>query len=206
MKVALLLKRDIENIQRFAEAAEIEIGRIVFVGSGNRTPDLSVDVPTAHSSASPRYWDYVISVLIFALAILALCLTHNHAAAVNEALEAEIKKLKPAAEKVAATMQESTSEADLAAKAVATKNREANQLAILDTLSGLLADDIRITEYRAIGRTISLSGFALNATELLGKIDSVPEFSGAKFIAPVTRDGTLNLDRFSLSFDLKGEP
>lgn len=204
--VALVLKREIEPLQKLAEDVGIEITRIMFAGSGSPKSSLSVDLPSARAKASSKTWDYALAFLIFVLSIITLGIMHNHAVALNEMIGTELKRLKPAAEKVVEIGKENASEADFAAQAMMSKTKNPNQLAILDALSGLLADDVRITEYRASGRIISFSGFALNATELLAKIDSAPHFSSAKFTAPVAREAALNLDRFSLSFELRGKP
>ena len=70
----------------------------------------------------------------------------------------------------------------------------------LATLTRLLPQDSWLRELSFDGSEFHASGFAKNATALIGAIDQSGEFAGAQFAAPVVHDASMDADRFELTF------
>lgn len=75
---------------------------------------------------------------------------------------------------------------------------------ILAEVTRILPDGTWVTELTFDGQTVRLVGSSSSASDLIAIIDRSPQFSGAKFEAPLIHDQTNNTDRFDLSFRLRG--
>jgi general secretion pathway protein L len=95
----------------------------------------------------------------------------------------------------------------LAAEAgwLAERKRAAPSLvALLDTLTRLVPDGTWLNRLDMDGKTVRLSGSSPAASTLIGLIENAPQFEKVRFLAPVTRDARLGVERFTLSAGIVG--
>lgn len=70
---------------------------------------------------------------------------------------------------------------------------------VIDEVTRRVPDGAWLTELRADGTALFLSGFASSASSLLGEIEASDMLSDTKFLSPVTREGKDNVERFEIS-------
>jgi len=77
---------------------------------------------------------------------------------------------------------------------------------LMEELTRRLPDSVWLTDFQADGKEIVISGFAGNASSVLGILEASPMLAGAKFRSPVTRAGKENIERFELSAGIVRRP
>ena len=77
-------------------------------------------------------------------------------------------------------------------------------VSILAELTQTLPDGTWITELTIDGAKLRIQGASSQASDLIGLIDRSSRFSNARFEAPVVHDTAAKVDRFDLSFDVRG--
>ncbi len=77
-------------------------------------------------------------------------------------------------------------------------------IAVLRELTQIIPDNTWITELTMEGSKIRIQGASSAASDLIGLIDHSSQFSNAQFEAPLVHDATTNVDRFDLSFSVRG--
>lgn len=77
---------------------------------------------------------------------------------------------------------------------------------VLGELTRRLPDSAWLTEFQAGDKQVLISGFAANASSLLGTLEASAMFANTKFRSPVTREGKDNIERFELSSDIVRSP
>ncbi|MGE5146250.1 MAG: PilN domain-containing protein [Candidatus Eiseniibacteriota bacterium] len=70
---------------------------------------------------------------------------------------------------------------------------------LLNEATRRIPDSAWLNEFRVDDGTLYVSGYAANASSLLGEIEASPILSDAKFLSPVTREGKNNVERFEIS-------
>jgi len=201
--VAIVPKISIETLLVVATGLELTVDRIILANEGFGAGNEFVLPTTRQVSARGGVrLDHCLMALVACLGLAGLVLSHTNALSQGDALEAEIRKLKPLAEKTAQVTRQIESEGVLAVKVADAKAKAPQQIAVLDKLAEVLEDDVRLTEYRATGATVVIAGYAANATRLLSILERSGKFQGAKFVAPVMRDPSNDLDRFSITFEI----
>lgn len=75
---------------------------------------------------------------------------------------------------------------------------------LLDEATRRIPDSAWLSDFRVDDGTVYLSGYAANASSLLGEIEASPLFSDTKFLSPVTREGKNNVERFEMSSAVAG--
>lgn len=203
--VAIITNHEVEDLHNLAEAMGQRVDRLAFgnlddVAHGQ---ELAIKSPTARTPPRLRRLDYGLLTLATCLGVAGLALTHTNAIRQGEALETQIEKFKPLAEKAAKLSRQIEGETALATRVADEKTKSLRQIAVLNGLAEIFGDDVRLSEYRAAGSTVIVTGHAADATRLLSLIDTSKPFYGAKFVAPVMRDQANDLDRFSITFELR---
>lgn len=77
-------------------------------------------------------------------------------------------------------------------------------IAALAELTQIIPDNTWITELTMDGSKIRIQGASSAASDLIGLIDHSRQFSNAQFEAPLVHDTATNVDRFDLSFSVRG--
>jgi len=122
---------------------------------------------------------------------------------VAEALAAEAQRARLRADNAVAMRKELD---DLLQSRRSLRERKLNArstVAILEELTRLLPDDAWIADLQIDGDEVRLTGYATAAASLIGLIDASPRFQTPRFLSPVTHDGRLAKERFSLAFELE---
>ena len=77
-------------------------------------------------------------------------------------------------------------------------------ISVLAELTEIVPDNTWITELSMDGSKIRIQGASSAASDLIGLIDHSRQFSNAQFEAPLVHDTAANVDRFDLSFNVRG--
>jgi general secretion pathway protein L len=119
-----------------------------------------------------------------------------------EGWQAKIAELRPLAQRSAALRQQL--EGLIQPFEIARAHVPAATLEVLDQVTKLMPDTVRLTELRLNGDTLELTGLAAEAPSLISKLEASKLFKDVKFRSPVTRRPELNKDRFDVSMKLEG--
>ncbi len=75
---------------------------------------------------------------------------------------------------------------------------------VIEEVTRLLPDDSWLVQLDLSGSEVHLRGYSASAPALIGLFDGSPLFTNAHFRAPLTQGPRSDLERFDLSFDVKG--
>jgi general secretion pathway protein L len=84
------------------------------------------------------------------------------------------------------------------------KRNSARELAVLNELTKALPDNTWLSRLSQNKDEVKISGYSAAASELIPRIDSVPLFKNPTFASPIVQDAERKLERFDISFELKG--
>lgn len=118
-----------------------------------------------------------------------------------ERWEARIAALRPQAERSAALRQQIEGMAAPVARANA--HDPAAMLNLLLELTRVLPDSVRVLDLKIEGDTVSFSGLAANAADLIGLLEKSKSFSDVKFASPVVRKNETGVDQFEIAMRLE---
>lgn len=128
----------------------------------------------------------------------------------REAVNAEIKKRRPAVE----VLEKLQKQRDDYRKEIAELNQirlgEISKVEVLEELTRLLPNTTWIWNLKYNGKEMELSGFADSASELIPLLDKSPLFEKVEFLAPVTKemqmrgDGNKEKERFKVKAKIEG--
>lgn len=121
-----------------------------------------------------------------------------------ESWQARIAELRPLAQRSAALRKQL--EALTQPFELARTHRPGLTLDVLTEITKLVPDTARLTDLRATGDAIELTGLATDAPSLIAKLETSKRFKDAKFRSPVMRRAELNKDRFEITMKLEGGP
>jgi general secretion pathway protein L len=128
----------------------------------------------------------------------------------REAVNAEIKKRRPAVE----ALEKLQKQRDDYRKEIAELNQirsgEISKVEVLEELTRLLPNTTWIWNLKYNGKEMELSGFADSASDLIPLLDKSPLFEKVEFLAPVTKemqmrgDGNKEKERFKVKAKIEG--
>ena len=127
-----------------------------------------------------------------------------------EAVNAEIKKRRPAVEAVEKLQKQRDDYRKEMAELDQIRSGEISKGEVLEELTRLLPDTIWIWNLKYNGKEIELSGFADSASDLVPLLDRSPLFEKVEFLAPVTKemqmrgDGNKEKERFKIKAKIEG--
>jgi len=78
------------------------------------------------------------------------------------------------------------------------------ELAVLNELTKALPNNTWLNRLSQTKEGVKISGYSAAASELIPRIDSVPLFKNPTFSSPIVQDSEKKLERFDISFELKG--
>ena len=105
--------------------------------------------------------------------------------------------------KEAATLRQTVDTAIRAADFLtAERSRNRSAVEILAAVTDALPDDTYLTSLSIRGGKVTMSGFSSSAADLIGVLADAPGFASPAFDAPVVRDETNSLERFTISVAL----
>jgi general secretion pathway protein L len=116
--------------------------------------------------------------------------------------EARVAALRPAAERGAALRQDL--EGMIVPIARANAHDPAAVLNVLEQLTHLLPDNVRVLDLKIEGNAVQLSGIAESAPDLIGVLENATSFKNAKFVSPVVRSSGTGVERFEIAMQLEG--
>jgi Tfp pilus assembly protein PilN len=136
--------------------------------------------------------------------------TFMHYRKEQEAVNAEIKKRKPAVE----SLEKLQKQRDDYRKEIAEFDHirwgEISKVEVLEELTRLLPNTTWIWNLKYNGKEMELSGFADSASDLIPLLDKSPLFEKVEFLAPVTKeiqmrgDGNKEKERFKIKARMEG--
>jgi len=127
-----------------------------------------------------------------------------------EAVDAEIKKRRPAVEAVEKVQKQRDDYRKEMAELEQIRSGEIGKGEVLEELTRLLPDTTWIWNLKYNGKEIELSGFADSASDLIPLLDRSPLFEKVEFLAPVTKemqmrgDGNKEKERFKIKAKIEG--
>lgn len=107
-----------------------------------------------------------------------------------------------ATEKLRAELTRNQSEARL----LIASHARLGALETLDALTRALPDDVWLSDFELNDASVSITGFAPSAPDLIARMDKTGRFANPHFKAPVTRTDRTGQDRFEISFDIRQAP
>jgi Tfp pilus assembly protein PilN len=126
------------------------------------------------------------------------------------AINAEIRKRKPAVEAVEKLQKQKNDLRKEIAGLQKIRSGEVSKIEILRELSQLLPSTVWIWSLRYTGKELEISGFADSASDLIPLIDGSPLFERVEFLAPVTKErerregGDKEKERFKIRARMEG--
>ena len=128
----------------------------------------------------------------------------------QEAVNAEIKKRRPAVEALEKLQKQRDDYRKEIAELDQIRSGEISKVEILEELTRLLPNTIWIWNLKYNGKEMELSGFADSASDLIPLLDKSPLFEKVEFLAPVTKeiqmrgDGNKEKERFKIKAKIEG--
>src|SRR4030043_419050 len=122
----------------------------------------------------------------------------------REAVNAEIKKRKPAVESLEELQKQRNDYRKEIAELDQIRSGEISKVEVLEELTRLLPNTTWIWNLKYKGKEMELSGFADSASDLIPLLDKSPLFEKVEFLAPVTKemqmkgDGNKEKERFKI--------
>jgi Tfp pilus assembly protein PilN len=136
--------------------------------------------------------------------------TFMHYRKEREAVNAEIKKRRPAVEALEKLQKQRDAYRKEMVELDQIRSSEISKGEILEELTRLLPDTAWIWNLKYKSREIELSGFADSASDLIPLFDKSPLFEKVEFLAPVTKefqmrgDGNKEKERFKIKAKIEG--
>ena len=118
-------------------------------------------------------------------------------------LEAEIARVKPQAQAVAA-LQKSIDHLNGRAQFLIQKRQVPRVVSVLRELTQLLPQDTWVFAFQLENSKASIGGYSPSAPDLIGIFSASPMFTHPHFAAPLTQGPKPGLQRFDLAFEVKG--
>ena len=152
-----------------------------------------------------RDWGHLALCGLAGLLLLAILLASAvRTAAEGDALSDEVAAVESRAA-VAARLSQQIETLRHRASFVAARRMQPTLTGMLRTLSQRLPDGTWVTSLQlGDDGTIHLQGFSRTAADLPGILDHTPEFSAARFVAPLLRNEADGTERFDLIADIRG--
>jgi general secretion pathway protein L len=128
----------------------------------------------------------------------------------QEAVNAEIKKRKPAVESLEKLQKQRNDYRKEIAELDQIRSGEISKVEVLEELTRLLPNTTWIWNLKYNGKEMELSGFADSASDLIPLLDKSPLFEKVEFLAPVTKemqmkgDGNKEKERFKIKARMEG--
>ncbi len=127
-----------------------------------------------------------------------------------EAVNAELRKRKPAVEALEKLQKQRDDYRKEMAELDQIRSGEISKVAVLEELTRLLPDTTWIWNLKYNGKEIELSGYADSASDLIPLLDKSSLFEKVEFLAPVTKemqlrgDGSKEKERFKIKAKIEG--
>ncbi len=172
---------------------------------GALAPRIALPVaPRARSRWRGVLWLLAISAVLLVGAIVQTALAER--TRIERHLAAELQAARAAAERVQRE-REAQARLQSARDVLLARRRETPSVVLtLDRLTRLLPDDVWLTQLSLSGGNAQAAGHAPVASALIGLIDAAEPFSAPRFLAAITRDTTIGLERFNLAFTVGDAP
>lgn len=200
--VALLPKRELNKLLQLSSDLGLEVHYLAFAENRPKPENELMTLRLTPPHQRSRLTKIDRALIAISLALVGIVFVQSNLAEQSrkEALQFEIERLKPLADKAIGITRQIELDTSASKAIVHLRDSASRPIAILDALAVTLEDDVRLSEYRVAGTSVTVSGHAQDATRLLSLIEQHPQFRAAKYTAPVTRDQGLGTDRFSISF------
>ncbi len=140
-------------------------------------------------------------VLLLALGVAAS--TYLRGAAIADDLAGRIEAARARVAAVA-SLQRELDAVNRQAAFLAQQKRNPAAVAVLAHVARTLPDDAWLTEFELNGNEVRIHGLAARAASLIAQFDASPDFTEAQFRAPLMQAPNAGMQRFDLSFKLKG--
>jgi len=208
VEVALVTRAAAEAFA--ARAASLGLAAVALRGSAAETDESGwprIALPAAPARRSP--WRWPLRALALSAAILAGAIVQT-ALAERSRTERHLDEMLRASRAAAESVQQQRQALERLQGArdflIAHRRETPSVTRTLDTLSRLLPDQVWLTQFSLAGLNAQAAGHAPAASALIGLIDSAEAFSAPRFLAAVTLDTTIGLERFNLAFTVAGAP
>ena len=136
--------------------------------------------------------------------------TFMHYRKERDAVNAEIKKRRPAVEALEKLQKQRDDYRKEMAELDQIRSGEVSKVEVLEELTRLLPNTTWIWNLKYNGKEFELSGFADSASDLIPLLDRSPLFEKVEFLAPVTKemqmrgDGSKEKERFKIKAKIEG--
>lgn len=201
-------RRTIDNAISFAHMAGLSVAAIS-LGSDSRTADWP-SFPLDRSALLRRAWrnwgHIALAGLAGLLFLLILFASFARTAAESDSLSDQIAAAETRA-MVAGRLAQQIDTIHRQAAFVAGQKTKPSLTGMLRTLSQVLPDGTWVTTLQlGDDGTIHLQGFSRSAADLPGLLDRTPEFTSARFVAPLVRNDADGTERFDLTAQIRSGP
>ncbi len=200
-----ILKREIaDKAVAVCRALGLEPQAIGFSGESKQTVER--DFPVTHAATLLGQWQSwrvpALSALVAVLGIGALLATYSREQDTLDALSDQITGARSRA-MVVQRLQDEINKANLGIAFLARQKQSPLLVKILAEVTRILPDNTWLVEFELNGKEIRLHGYSPAASSLIALFDNSQLFTNAQFRSPLMQ-GQNGLDRFDLSFDVKG--
>ena len=200
-----ILKREVvDKAVAACRALGLEPQAIGFMGGSEQMAER--DFPVSQTASLRGQWQTwrvpALSSLVVVLGIGALLATYSREQDTLDALSDQITAAKSRA-LVVEHLQDEINKSNLGMAFLAQQKQSPLLVKILAEVTRALPDNTWLVEFELHGREVRIHGYSPAASSLIALFDNSQFFTNAQFRAPLMQ-GQNGLERFDLSFDVKG--
>lgn len=177
------------------------------LGAGGRRPD-AVNLLSNNDQGSPRspwLFTLILSAAIFSIGTFWLIAPLQYGQQQLDALDHQIRALKPEVRKVEALKtEEEKIQADISAVDMFKKQNDLT-VDIIKDMTDILPSKTWLTRLKITETGVEIDGYTGSATDIILKLENSKYFQKVEFASPTFRDPRLNTDRFVIRMELKNK-
>lgn len=149
-----------------------------------------------------RFFSWFLGFVALLLSIAVLVFPVWHEGQTVDLLREQLTKLNKDTSSVQASQLEIDNIVDETTLLINTKNNAPSLIALINTISKLIADDSWLTHFKFNKGQLQIQGQAPTASSLIGVLEASPLFKNARFVSPLTQDKRTGMERFQISMDV----
>lgn len=203
VNVMIIPKAALAPLENFATSLGRAIDRVAVADSASLAKGELLYLrtyPRVDGSRGARLLDALLVAVLLISVSAHIALPFWQLQRATREVRSQIAALRPVAQAASATRREVQALQQIGAEISTARTTALPALALLERLAGLLPDDTFLSELRAEGSNVSLTGFAGETAKLVSVLEVADEFAEAKLTSAISREQSSGRERFTLTF------